>query len=200
MIADINTPVTAIVGKMKDDSYAHIWVDGSNHAIADIDSDHRKIHSGNSYEYTTYRDQTVNHVWDIQITTPGGIKMPHFTYEFDAESETLWHFYENVNIILPGTAYVPRNHNRSSDKTSDVTMAYITNTNIGNANADTAVAGATVIAEGIAGSGKKIGGQGASRHEFVLKANEDYCFRWIASSAGWISWHFDWYEHTPKDV
>ena len=198
MIADLNTPVRAIVGKTSDGTYQVPRLDPFTHATETIEWDHAKTHAGDSYEYTSYRDQTVNHVWDIQFSTGSRNKLPHFTFEFDVESETLWHFYENVNIILAGTAYVPRNHLRSSDNLSLLTVAYITNANIGNANADTAVAGATVLAEGIAGSGKKVGGQGASRQEYILTRNEDYCFRWIASSAGWVSWHLDWYENEPK--
>ncbi|GAG91798.1 unnamed protein product, partial [marine sediment metagenome] len=77
-------------------------------------------------------------------------------------------------------------------------LAGITNTNVANANADTAVAGATVIAEGIAGLGKKVGGQTGAGHEWMLARNEDYCLRFRATVAGFISYHLDWYENDPK--
>ena len=198
MIADINTKKVAIVGKTSDSTYQVARLDSSTHAIKTIAYEHSEIHGGSSYEYTGYKDQTVNHVWDIQLSVGGSSKVPHLTFEFDVESATLWHFYEDVNIILAGTTYTPPNHLRSTDKTTNLTVAYITNTTLGNANADTAVAGATTLSEGIAGSGKKVGGQDGSRHEWILNQNMDYCFRWIATAAGYVSWHLDWYDHNDK--
>ena len=190
----------ALHGKTGDleDTYEVIRLDGSSHAVKTIEYEHAEIHSGSSYGYTGYKDQTVNHVWDIQITTADNDKVPHLVFEFNVETETLWHFYENVNIILGGTGITPVNRDRGSSNTSLVTVAYITNTSLGNANADTAVAGATTLSEGITGVGKKEGGEGGARHEWLLKKNEDYCLRFIASSAGYVNYHLDWYEHRPK--
>lgn len=170
--------------------------DDATDQVVTIAYDHHQIHEGDSYEYTEIKDQTQDHVYDIQITTPNTTKWSHFTFEFDVEAETDWYFYENVNIILAGTAVTLLNHNRSSSNTSGLTIKAITNTTIGNANADTAVAAATTLMHGIAGAGKKVGGMGGSRHEWLLKQNEDYCIRFIATAAGFVSWHLDWYEHT----
>jgi hypothetical protein len=118
------------------------------------------------------------------------------TIEFDTESETDWYFYEDVTINVAGTEVTPVNHNRNSTNTSGLTVKVITNTTTANANADTAVAAATTLMHGIAGAGKKVGGQGGARNEFILKQNEDYSLRFIATAAGYVSFHLDWYEHT----
>lgn len=170
--------------------------DAASDILEVIDHQFSEVHDGESYEYSEVKDQTVNHVYDIQITTPNTTKWAHFAFEFDTESETDWYFYENVNIILAGTAVTLLNHERNSTNSSGLTVKVITNTTTGNANADTAVAAATILRHGIAGAGKKIGGYGGTRHEWVLKQNEDYCIRFIASSAGYIAFHLDWHEHT----
>lgn len=170
--------------------------EGYTDAIKTIAYEHNEIHRGSSYEYTEVRDQTIDHVYDIQITTPNTTKWAHFTFEFDSEKEIDWYFYENVNIILAGTGVTLLNHDRNSTNTSGLTAKVITNTTTGNANADTAVAAATTLMHGVSGDGKKVGGQGGSRHEWILKQNEDYCIRFIATAAGYVSFHLDWYEHT----
>lgn len=198
MRADSNILLRAILGKTSDRTYQVPKIDPITHALEFIAEPHAMIHHEHSFEYTSYCDQSINHVWDIQFTTEDSLEIPHLTLEFDVESETLWHFYENVNIILAGTAVVPVNHHRGSAQPAELGIAYITNTTIGNANADTVVAGATVLSEGIAGSGKKVGGEGPARHEWPLSANETYCLRFIATAAGWVSWHLDWYEKAPE--
>ena len=198
MIADINTPVRAIVGKTSDSTYQVPRLDPDSHSLQTIDIGRAEIHHGHSFEYRTYVDLALNNVWDIQITTPNRGRRAHFSFEFDVESETLWHFYENVNIILAGAAIVSINHDRISSNESILTMAGIANANVGAANADTAVAGATVLAEGIAGGGKKVGGEAGSRHGWPLARAEDYCLRFIATVAGFVSYHLDYYEHPPK--
>jgi len=170
--------------------------DDATDALATIEYEHSKIHCGDSYEYSEVKDQTQDHVYDLQITTPNTTKWAHFTFEFDVEAETDWYFYENVAIALAGTAVTPLNHDRNSSNSAGLVVKVITNTTTANANLDTTVAAATTLAHGIAEAGKKVGGQGASRHEWILKQNEDYCIRWIATAAGHVSWHLDWYELT----
>jgi len=170
--------------------------DHATDLLETIDHQVSEIHDGDSYEYSEVKDQTEAHVYDIQITTPNTTKWAHFTFEFDVESETDWYFYENPNIILAGTAITPLNHCRNCGRSAGLVVKVITNTTIGNANADTAVAAATILRHGIAGAGKKIGGFGGTEHGWVLKQNEDYLIRWIATAAGYVSFHLDWHEHT----
>ena len=170
--------------------------DDATDEVVTIEYEHHEIHEGDSYEYTEIKDQTQDHVYDIQITTPNTTKWAHLTFEFYVEAETDWYFYENVTIATPGTAVTPLNHDRNSTNSAGLVVKVITNTTTANANSDTTVAAATTLMHGTSGAGKKVGGEGASRHEWILKQNEDYCIRWIATTAGRVNWHLDWYEHT----
>ena len=162
--------------------------------IVTIEFEHHAIHEGNSYGYAEAIDLTLSYVYDIQITTPNTTKWTHFTYNFSVENETDWYFYENVDIITAGAAITPQNRDRNSSNDSTLTIKVITNTTTVNANLDTAVAGATILAHGMTGD-KKTGGEANGRHEIILKQNEDYSLRFIATVAGYISFHLDWYEH-----
>jgi len=172
-------------------------MDSRTYAFKTIEYPHNEIHGGSSYVFAEAVDQTINHAYDIQITTPNTTKWAHMIFSFVVEAETDWFFYENVNIILAGAAATPLNRDRNSANTSGLTLAVITNTTVGNANADTAVAGATTLIHGHTGDKKASGGI-AGRHEFILKQNEDYSLRFVATAAGWVAWNIDWYEHTNK--
>ena len=174
-------------------------VDSATWAFKTIDYAHHEIHGGDHYNVRRYKDQTIDHVYDIQITTPNTTKWSHFTYEFETENETLWHFYRNPTIVLAGTAVTPVNSDHNSTNTAALVVKLITNTTLADANLDTTVAAATLIAEGISGSGKKESGIASSRDEAILKQNEDYCLRFIATAAGYVNFHLDWYEHTNKE-
>ncbi len=73
----------------------------------------------------------------------------------------------------------------------------VLNTSIANANADTAVAGATEIAHGIIGAGKN-GGIISRDSEIIFKQNTVYCLRAIATAAGYTNFLMQWYEHINK--
>ena len=173
--------------------------DTKTHALSVIDYVHKKVHEGHSYGHTGTQDQTVDHVYDIQITTPNTTAWAHLTFNFNVEKETTFYFYENVAIATAGTAITALNRDRNSTNESGVTLAGITNTTLANANLDTTVAAATIIEHGIIGATKKEGGEGSTRHEYVLKQNEDYCLRFIATVAGYVNYHIDWYDHTNEE-
>lgn len=198
MIADINTPVRAIVGKTSDTTYQVARLDPSTHAFEMLTHEIAEINDGRMYEVHSVRDQTVNHVWDIQMTAPAIGREIHLMKMFEVEAETEWYFYENVNIILAGTAVTPINRNRNSINVSDLIVATITNTSVANANADTAVAGATVLDNGILGAGKKVGGDFWGNHKWILKKGEDYCLRFIATAGGFVNYKLDWHEHLNR--
>jgi hypothetical protein len=133
----------------------------------------------------------------LQFTTPDTTAWTHLVFSIDCEAETEWYIYEGVTINVAGTAITPRNNDRNSSNTSGNTLAGITNTSVANANADTAVAGATVIEHGIVGAGKTGGSESRSR-ELILKQNTVYCMRAIANAAGYTDFIMSWYEHTNQ--
>jgi hypothetical protein len=173
-------------------------IDASTHAMQTIEYEHHEIHSGSHYFIDDVVDLAINNVLDIQWTTPNTTQWAHLTFNLATEAETEWYAYEGVTINTPGTAVTPPNSDRNSGNTSNATIATITNTSVANANADTAVAGATQIAHGIVGAGRNGGFERRDR-EIILKQNSIYSFRAIANAAGYINFVINWYEHTNKD-
>ncbi|GAF97887.1 unnamed protein product, partial [marine sediment metagenome] len=157
------------------------------------------------YDITDVWDLPADDVLDIQITTPPGAKLAHFTIDFFTEKSVEWWLWENVAINTPGTTITPRNHRRDAGDNSTLTTKYIINTSIANANSDTAVAGATYLAHGKTGEAgaKKDTGSGGgadSREEWIFLPSEDYSLRFFdLGDGGFIAIHLDWYEHTDKD-
>jgi len=160
-----------------------------------IDYAHHEAHSGTHYNITDYVDLAINNVRDIQITTPNTTKWDHFIFLLNTESETEWCIYEGVTINTPGTDVTAFNNDRNSANTSGLVIKEIDNRNVANANSDTDVSGATCIKVGITGSGKDAGVRLRSS-EIILKQNTDYSIRFIANSAGFVNYDFEWYEHT----
>jgi hypothetical protein len=76
-------------------------------------------------------------------------------------------------------------------------MKYEVQANLAAANADTDISTAILLKSGISGSGKT-GGSDNRENELILKQGAIYCLRAIASTAGYIDFDMEWYEHTNK--
>jgi hypothetical protein len=197
---DIDGETAAQLGRMVmagrvNSTYRNVKLDEATGVLPMLTYEHHEIHSGSRFSYIEVEDQAINAVTDIQITTPDTTEWAHFTLKFSTESETEWWVYENVTINVAGTAVTAINRDRNSAHANTTTLAKITNTSLANANADTAVAGATIVAHGISGAGRD-GGSLSQEDEIILKQNEDYSIRFEASAAGYVSWNIVWYEHT----
>jgi len=169
--------------------------DDASGAAIGVAFEHHEIHEGDHFFIQEVVDIPINNVFDMQWTTPNTTKWEHFTFKFDCESETEWWIYEGASISVAGSSITPRNNNRNSANASTAVVAQISNTSIANANADTPVAGATVIAHGISGAGKTAG-VASRQSEIILKQNTIYCFRAVANTAGFVNFDVEWYEHT----
>ncbi|WP_298752981.1 hypothetical protein [uncultured Arcobacter sp.] len=183
---------------IKDEGGIPVSVDDSTESLQVIDYPHHEIHSGSHYFIQSYTDLSINNVFDIQFTTPNTTKWIHMLYDINSESETAWFIYEGATATVPGTSVTPLNNNRNSINTSAVTAATQQNTSLTNANSDTDVSGATLLASGILGAGRQVGGTAGRDDEIVLKQNTTYCFRIVATAAGYTNFHVLWYEHTDK--
>ena len=170
--------------------------DNTTRALATIDYSHHEVHEGGSYFVSGVFDVSLNNVYDFQLTTPAGRKWAHLTGIIETEAGTNWWWYENVSIVTPGTTITPRNANRNCPDDSMITAAYILNTNIANANSDTAITSAIALRSGISGSGKLSGGEARQGLELILKAGTSYSLRIEASTAGYTNFLLSWYEHT----
>jgi len=173
-------------------------VDPVSEGLVTTSFEHHEIHEGDHYFIEDVSDIAINNVFDVQWTTPNTTEWAHFNFVLACENETEWFIYEGVNIILAGTALTPINNNRNSANTSSATLASIANTSVANANLDTAVAGATLLAHGIVGSGQD-GGVIAREREIIMKQNTKYCLRAVATAAGYVNFFMGWYEHVDAN-
>ncbi len=197
MLLGLLSIMLLVVGCSSDEA-VYITTDGmdkTSQALTTISLAEHEIHDGDAYGVKSVVDLGNGAVRDIQITTPNTTVWAHMIISFETESETEWYLYEDVNIIAPGTDESPYNANRNSTNTTTLAANYIDNANIGAANADTAVAAATALFSGISGAGKD-SGDFDHQHELVLKQNEDYSLRFVATTAGYVNYHLDWYEYT----
>ncbi len=184
-----------------------VRIDASTNSIQTVGYQHHEVHAGSDYDVTEVFDLTANQVLDIRVTTPVGSKWAHMTIDFFTEKSVEWWWYEDVDIETAGTEYTPINHRRDSGENSVITVTYIINADIGDANADTDIAdpGATTLGHGKTGEAgaKKDSGSGGgaeSREEWILAiAETSWSLRFLdLGSGGFVAVHLDWYEHTDK--
>jgi hypothetical protein len=180
-----------------DEGGVPVSVDDSTESLQVIQYEHHEIHSGSHYHCDSFVDLSINNVYDLQITTPDTTEEQHLVGYISCESETLFEVYEDVTINVAGTTLIPVNNNRRSVNTSNIILSGISNTNTANANADTAVVGATLLLTGKIGAGKD-GGSRDRNSETILKRNTKYTIRFTASVAGYVDYTLSWYEHTPN--
>ncbi len=184
-----------------------VRIDGSTNALECISYQHHEVHGGSDYDITEVYELPGDDLLDIQITTPAGAKLAHMTIDFFCEQPCEWWLYEDVEIKTAGTSITPRNHRRPTGDNSTVVSAYIINTSLANAEADTDTSGGIYIAHGKAGDtgggGKKAttsAGGGDSREEWILLADKEYSLRFdnLTGDSGYVALHLDWYEHSDK--
>ena len=176
-------------------SYFGLKKDRATQASTTIDYAHHEIHSGSHYFIDGVQDLSLNNVFDMVFVTPNTAKWSHFTFELGCQSQTSWYIYEGAvitNALPDVTAY---NNDRNSSKTTGNTITGKVQAKLSDADTDTDVTGAILIASGILGAGKD-GGVTGRDNEIILAQNETYCFRAVATVAGFISYKCSWYEHT----
>ena len=175
-----------------------VSVDTSTRTLQTIAYEHHEIHAGSHYFVHGVQDLSNGQVLDFTWLMPNTTKHIHFIWRISTENEAAWYIYENAVATNPlANAITPLNSDRNSANTSGTTMKYEIQANIGAANADTDVSGATLLSSGISGSGKD-SGQASREEEVILKQNTLYCFRAVANAAGYINFDIQWYEHTAK--
>ena len=176
-----------------------VRIDASTNSLQVTCYEHHEIHSGDHYFVGGYEDMANGNVLDFTWLMPNTTKWIHWAWRFETESEAEWSVYENVTANNPlANAITPLNNNRNSGNTSGTTMKYELQTNLAAANTDTDVTAPAILLEsGISGDGK-IAGNWERTSEIILKQNTLYCMRAVATSAGYINFIMEWYEHTNK--
>lgn len=175
-----------------------VRIDASTNSLQTVVYEHHEIHSGSHFFVVGYQDLAINRVLDFTWLMPNTTEWIHWSWNISTENETLWHVYENATETNPlANAITPLNSNRNSAHASATTMKFEVQVNLAAANADTNVAGATLLEEGISGAGRDAG-EADRNHELVLKQNTLYCLRAVATVAGYINFNMQWYEHVDK--
>lgn len=190
------TPLYGVHGD--NDTVVKLRVDGGTDELITVDHDEQRIHSGRTFEVRTFTELSINEFLDVQIVIPDSKEWVNFVGGFTTENEANWWFYEGVSIVTPGTGITSYNCNRNLPQTTDVTVAWIINANVGAANADTAIAAATTLFSGVSGAGRETGTT-RQESELVLKQNTAYSLRFEAVAAGYINYNFLWYGQAQKD-
>jgi hypothetical protein len=168
-------------------------IDATTGCSKHVSFEHSHIHDGRHFYIQEVVDLAANAVREIRITTPNTAEWAHFTFKLSCESETEVYLYEDVTIVTAGTPVTPVNNNRNSATTSGLTVDYIDNASVANANADTTVSG--YIHHAIAGANKDQG-QSERDRELILLQNKTYSLRMIATVAGFVNYEAEFYEHT----
>ena len=170
--------------------------DGITTALTVIEYPHHEIHAESHFFVRSYQDLTINQVLDFTWQIPNNTKWPHWTWEIETESETLWQVYENVVATNALTGVItPFNNHRNSSNTSGTSMRYEVQASLEAANGDTNVTTATLLESGISGAGKNAGNTDRE-DEIIMRQNTLYCLRATATAAGFINFKMNWYEHT----
>ncbi len=179
--------------------YDKIRIDGSTNSLQIVDYEHHEIHSGSHYFIVGYQTLASGNVLQFTWQTPNTTKWIHWTWDIDVEAETIWQVYEGgtINSAL-ANAVTPYNSNRNSANTSGTTMRFELHGNLAAADADVDVSGATLLGTGVAGSGRKIGGNAMRSNELMMKQNTLYVLRAVEVDPGYINFNMQWYEHTDK--
>lgn len=155
---------------------------------------HHNIHDKKTCTILDVANLAINNIRDLQLYIPDGSPVrAHFTFQLDAENETEWYLYRDVNVVLAGTDQGKRNSDHDVSEEGQLSVKYIDNSNLADANVDTDVTVGSEVYHGIIGSGREAGNHNHD-NEIILSKGVYYCLRIIASVAGYTNYHLDWYE------
>jgi hypothetical protein len=170
-------------------------LDSTTGALEVIDYSHHEIHAGSHYFaiYSALKDNAG--VIEVRIQTPDTTKWAHMTFIIEcalAATVAMWHGTTKTHVA--DNAITPMNRNHNSANTSGLTICHTP------AGEEAGAAALTEYVGAATGGGRIIvGGDAASRSEFILEQNQDYLIRATSrADANALSIILDWYEHTNK--
>ena len=166
-------------------------VDDSTESLQFINYEHHEIHSGSHYNYCDYQTgNAINATIEFVMTTPNTTKWVHLVFEAYSSTGAFIELYEGTTGVTGGTTITPRNNNRNSLNTSDVTLV----------KDPTSITSDGTRAAGFLAGANRSGGSIVRENEYVLKQNTSYLIRITSRAASNdISWAAEWYEHTDKN-
>lgn len=189
-------PVGLNAYRSSDSTYQPARLDKATNTIQTIEYEHHEIHAGSHFFHCSVQDLSINQVLDFTLATPNTAKWLHMTWRIETEAETAVYVYEGATATNAlANAITILNSDRNSATTADGVMKYEVQANLTAANADTNVTEATLLESNIVGAGRTAGRTDRAR-ELILDQNKLYCFRFVATAAGYVNYDFEWYEHT----
>jgi hypothetical protein len=183
---------SALYGRINNTKIVPVKLESSTQDLQTIEQEHAEIHSGDHYNYCDYSAAGLGSGATVEIlmTTGDTDKLPHLVFEAYSVTGATLELFEGVSGVVGGTVITPRNNNRVSTNTSNVTMIK---------DPSSIASDGTRAAGFLVGAGRNAGFASRSK-ENILKKNTTYMIRVTSlASSNRISWCADWYEHTDKN-
>ena len=171
-----------------DDPSRQAGMDSAFKSLIWIDIPHHEIHDGHSFILAATQTALGDgDTFTLTCTTPNTTKWLHSVFGGIGLYEYYLKVYENPTVDTPGSAVTPVNRNRNSANTSGATFTVD----------DVLTSPGTLIFENYVTSGRRVGGLGEQRQEYILKQNEQYVFHLESDrAANILTGVLEWYEHT----
>lgn len=159
-----------------------------------IDTTHQKIHEGRAFIVTDVdTDVDIAGPKYYRFTTPNTDVEIHFVFSVFCNAAAVIQFYENPTINAAGTEMTAYNMYRDNSQSATLTARY---------DCTTTSDGTLIYSGRVGTSGVPVsnsGGVGGSRHEFILKQNEDYVLKiTTVADNNATAVDFTWYEVLEK--
>jgi hypothetical protein len=166
-----------------------------------IDVGHHEIHEGDMYSVSVYDlVAAATDTVEVFILTPAVSnpqKRIHMLSNYEGSGAHEYLITEGCTYSSGGAAYVPKNRNRGSTKTTSAQSVYV--------GGDDQTGGNIVVTGGSAlwadggGAGRTNGGGDRSAHEWVLAPATGYLFTMTSGATSTaISLELTFYEHTDE--
>ena len=151
---------------------------GDDFYSANIDIVHHQIHVGNHYIKTVAGTINAGTAVALAIAIRPAIgTVIHLSGELTADKAGYWELYENPDISVYGSTFVPFNSNRNSTDMSAGTY----NSTLTIASLGTLIQGPRYI--GASAPSSKVGGGDSTRHEWMLNPGYEYLWWYVADGA-----------------
>lgn len=157
-----------------------------------ISYEHKEIHNGSHFNYCDFvLGAAVDSVIEFILQTPDTTSWVHFSFVVNSSAGITVELFEGASGITGGTSISPRNNNRNSTNTADITII----------KDPSGITSDGTRAAGYVSGANKSTGFIKRENEHVLKQNETYLTRITSLDNGNdIGWCAEWYEHVDIDV
>jgi hypothetical protein len=175
-------------------------IDPVSRSLQSIDHPHHEIHEGVNYRASLTASVGSGNSITLTITTPAAPKQCHMLLEVTTGNSANAVVYEATALTAnTGNAITPRNANRNYPDNSTATV--VANATVNTTNR-TQLVNTFIGQPGANPFQSDLGGQIASRHEWVLKPATSYTVQLTETGATTQLMHIgmDWYEHSPGEA